>query len=106
MNSLKKNISYQLKKFRRLNGLSQERAAEQLGISTLFLGELERGKRLPSTTMLVRIYSHMECTEIPLRENYENEDSLPDDAQKLINLIKVHPELADTLLKIANNLLK
>ena len=106
MNSLKKNISYQLKKIRRLNGLSQERAADQLGISPLFLGEIERGKRLTSTTMLVRIYSHMGCTEIPLRENYENEDSLPDDAQKLINLIKVHPELADTLLKIANNLLK
>lgn len=106
MNSLKKNISYQLKKFRRINGLSQERAAEQLGISTLFLGELERGKRLPSTTMLVKIYNYMGCNEIPLNENYTNEGSLPDNAQKLIDLIKSHPELSDTLLKIADTLLK
>ncbi len=106
MNLLQQNISYQLKKFRKQNGLSQEKAAERLGISTLFLGELERGKKLPSTTMLVRIYNQMGCTEISLNDDYKEEDKLSDNALRLIGIIKDNPELADILLKIAENLLK
>lgn len=106
MNSLQQNISYQLKKFRRINGLSQEKAAECLGISTLFLGELERGKKLPSTTMLVRIYNQIGCTEISLNEDFTEEEKLSDNALKLIELIKANPELSDILLSIAENLIK
>ncbi len=104
MDSVKKNLSIHLKKYREHNNLSQEEAAEHFGISTVFYGEIERAKKLPSTALLIRM-----CREIGYNELYTPATNVncttTDNTTTLICLIKNHPELSDTLLPIAQNLL-
>ncbi|KRG12867.1 helix-turn-helix domain-containing protein [Lederbergia galactosidilytica] len=44
-----------IRAFRKLKGFTQERLAESLGISVSVFGEIERGTRLPTDHMLVKI---------------------------------------------------
>lgn len=51
LNALGKKI----KKLRKENGLTQEKLAEQLRISTVYVGFLEAGKGSPSLRLLMKI---------------------------------------------------
>lgn len=51
LNALGKKI----KKLRKENGLTQEKLAEQLRISTVYVGFLEAGKGSPSLKLLMKI---------------------------------------------------
>lgn len=104
MESFKKNLSNQLKEYRKHNNLSQEEAAELLGISTVFYGEMERAQKLPSTRMLLHLCKTIGCDEISFIISDVN-TTLPDDANTLIQLIQQHPEISDILLPIAQSLL-
>lgn len=104
MDSLKKNLSYHLKEYRKQNNLSQEEAAENFGISTVFYGEIERAQKLPSTRLLLRLCEEIGYDELNLAVS-DMSISTSDNASALIKLIKDHPELSDTLLPIAQNLL-
>lgn len=44
-----------LRQIRREKGLSQERLAELTGLSTNFIGEMERGLKAPGLTVVVRL---------------------------------------------------
>ncbi|MCJ7843010.1 helix-turn-helix transcriptional regulator [Lederbergia sp. NSJ-179] len=44
-----------IRAFRKLKGFTQERLAKSLGISVSVFGEIERGTRLPTDTMLEKI---------------------------------------------------
>jgi transcriptional regulator with XRE-family HTH domain len=44
-----------LRRVRREKGLSQERLAELTGLSTNFVGEMERGLKAPGLTVVVRL---------------------------------------------------
>ena len=100
MIEFQKNFSKNLKKYRSDNSLSQEIAAENLGISPVFLSELECCKKTPSCETLVRLYRQMGYDYIPL-----NTDSDNDNQEQLISIIKKHPEIAETLLDVAKNLI-
>ena len=100
MIEFQKNFSKNLKKYRSDNSLSQEIAAESLGISPVFLSELECCKKTPSCETLVRLYRQMGYDYIPL-----NTDSNNDNQEQLISIIKKHPEIAETLLDVAKNLI-
>ena len=100
MIEFQKNFSKNLKKYRSDNSLSQEIAAESLGISPVFLSELECCKKTPSCETLVRLYRQMGYDYIPL-----NTDSDNDNQEQLISIIKKHPEIAETLLDVAKNLI-
>lgn len=104
MDSLKKNLSFHLKEYRKHNSLSQEEAAEHFGISTVFYGEIERAKKLPSVRLLLRICKETGYDELYLAATDMN-CTVSDNAAALICLIRNHPELSDTLLLIAQNLL-
>lgn len=104
MDSLKKNLSFHLKEYRKHNNLSQEKAAEYFGISTVFYGEIERAKKLPSTRLLLRMCRQIGYNELNPDINDIN-PTLSDNTITLICLIKKHPELSDTLLPIAQSLL-
>ncbi len=47
-------IGKKLKKLRREHGLTQEKLAEQLRISTVYVGFLEAGKGSPSLKLLMK----------------------------------------------------
>ncbi|MFS0616097.1 helix-turn-helix domain-containing protein [Lederbergia ruris] len=44
-----------IRAFRKLKGFTQERLAESLGVSVSIFGEIERGTRLPTDHMLLKI---------------------------------------------------
>ncbi|WP_081622746.1 helix-turn-helix domain-containing protein [Heyndrickxia acidiproducens] len=54
-----------IRAFRKLKGYTQESFARELGISVSILGEVERGTRMPTETLLKEISSLL---DIPLEE--------------------------------------
>lgn len=67
-NSIGRNI----RTLRKQNGLTQEQLAERAQMSTLHLGRIERGERIPSLPYLSRI---ADALHVPVRELFA--DSLP-----------------------------
>ena len=101
MKEFKKNFSKNLKTYRRDNNLSQEIAAENMGISTVFLSQLECCKKTPSCETLIGLYHHMGYDYIPINPCTGDEDY-----QELLSVISKNPEIAKALLPIAKNLIK
>lgn len=101
MDTVKRNISSNLKEYRERNNLTQEELAERIGISVTFYSEIERGKKLPSSKLIVKIYREMELDYIPLSNNtYSSE------LKELFSLVSHNPHAVKILLKIAKNLKK
>ena len=50
-----KDFGQRVRTMRRNNNLTQEELAEKAGISTSFLGHIERGSRIPSISTIVRL---------------------------------------------------
>ena len=44
-----------IRKYRRLAGLTQERLAERIDINPVYMGQIERGYRVPTVDVLLRI---------------------------------------------------
>lgn len=53
--SVKSNFSRELRRARRRRGLTQERAANALSISTRWFQEIENGRVLPSAELTLRL---------------------------------------------------
>ena len=101
MKEFKINFSENLKTYRRDNNLSQEIAAENMGISTVFLSELECCKKTPSAETLIRLYRYMGYDYIPISP------ASGDDAyRELLSILSKNPEISETLLSVAKNLIK
>ena len=57
-----KAIGQRIRKRRRWVELTQEQLAETTGVSTSFIGHIERGTRVPSVETLWRICQALECS--------------------------------------------
>ena len=57
MTDLRELLALNLKKYRKIQGLSQEALAEKAGTSTTHIGMIEIGKKFPSSKMLEQIAS-------------------------------------------------
>ena len=101
MKEFKKNFSENLKKYRHDNNLSQEIAAENMGISSVFLSQLERCITNPSCETLISLYRQMGYDYIPI--NPTSDEKAYND---LLTLISQNPEICDTLLSVAKNLIQ
>ncbi|MDR1973035.1 MAG: helix-turn-helix transcriptional regulator [Treponema sp.] len=55
MTDLRELLAANIKEYRRILGISQEDLAERAGTSTTHIGNIEIGRRFPSTEMLTRI---------------------------------------------------
>jgi transcriptional regulator with XRE-family HTH domain len=44
-----------IRKYRKLAGLTQERLAERIDINPVYMGQIERGYRVPTVDVLLRI---------------------------------------------------
>lgn len=100
MKEFKKNFSENLKNYRHDNKLSQEIAAESMGISTVFLSELECCKKLPSCETLINLYRHMGYDYIPINPATDEKSYT-----ELLAIISKNPDIADALLTVAKNLI-
>lgn len=59
-NSTTEILRLNIKKYRNLKGLTQEKLSELTGISTDYLSEIERGKRVPSFKRFLLITDALE----------------------------------------------
>jgi len=55
MTSIRKLLSFNIKKRRHILGVSQVKLAEKVGTSTQYIGQIEQNKKFPSPEMLERI---------------------------------------------------
>ena len=102
MEQVKKNISTHLKEYRRKNRFTQEQFAEKLGISVEFYGEIERQKKLPGTSLIIKIYREMGFDCIPLCESPNDCAGL----NEILNSALSTPEVLKVYLQIAKCLKK
>jgi transcriptional regulator with XRE-family HTH domain len=52
---LKENVVQNLKKFRKIEGISQAKLAEKCGTDLSYIGQIEMGKRFPSIKLIEKI---------------------------------------------------
>ncbi|WP_394239397.1 helix-turn-helix domain-containing protein [Niallia oryzisoli] len=62
-----------IRAFRKLKGFTQESFAKELGVSVSVLGEIERGNRMPSQEIIVRIADALNISSNELRPLEENQ---------------------------------
>ncbi|MDQ7092951.1 helix-turn-helix transcriptional regulator [Desulfosporosinus sp. PR] len=55
MEIIKRRVSTNLKYYRNLKGLTQEKLAEKIAVSSIYISYLERGLKIPSLTILAKI---------------------------------------------------
>ena len=67
-NSTIKLVQENIKKYRIIKGFTQEELSETAGISSDYLSEIERGKKVPSLKRLILI---AEALEIPCANLYQ-----------------------------------
>lgn len=65
------NIQKNIKYFRNLRGLTQEKLGELCGISHDYISEIERGRKVPSLKRLIIIAEQLEVTLDDLSLNNE-----------------------------------
>lgn len=70
-----KDMGLKIRQARRQDSLTQEQLAEMTGISTSFLGHIERGSRIASLETLVAL-----CNALQVTPNYLLSASLDNDA--------------------------
>lgn len=68
INSTTKIIQQNIRKFRKQQNLTQEKLSELCGISTDYLSEIERGKKIPSLKRLIKI---AETLNVPMSKFFE-----------------------------------
>lgn len=51
-----------LKRWREKRGLTQEALAHEAGITTSYASQVERGKKVPSLTVVLKFCRALECT--------------------------------------------
>jgi transcriptional regulator with XRE-family HTH domain len=66
MNRLQLCLSNNMKRYRKIKGLSQEKLAEICGASANYIALIESGKNFPSIKMLSRISGALEIDELDL----------------------------------------
>jgi transcriptional regulator with XRE-family HTH domain len=64
MTDLRKLLASNLKKYRKLNGFTQEKLAEETHAAASYIGMIETGRKVPSAEMLSRLASLLR-EEIP-----------------------------------------
>lgn len=66
MNNLQKCLSDNMKKYRKLHSLSQEKLAERAGASANYIAMIESGRNFPSLPMISQIARALEVDELDL----------------------------------------
>ncbi len=64
-------VQKNIKKFREIKGLTQNKLSEATGISADYISEIERGKKNPSLKRLILI---AEALEVDIRELFTPQD--------------------------------
>ena len=109
--NLRNLFSQNIKRYRQMKGLSQEKLAEKIEISTNYLSEIETGKGWVSPFSLVKIANAL---EIEVFELFKPQEAVAKDKLKTINKclddfstslkVSFEKSLKDSMRKIQKNL--
>lgn len=101
--TLGKNI----KKYRKLRSLTQEKMAELVGIEVRTLSLIETGNNFVTSKTLEKLAKTLQVSPASLLEDpsYGDTEQLYSDSLKALELIKNNPEKLKTLNYILNSLL-
>lgn len=85
-------VGNNIRKYRRLRKLSQEKLAELVDISVSSLSNLERGNAYPATDTLEKIITVLGVSLNMIFVEERNDINLLEDYERRFNLIKNNPE--------------
>lgn len=66
MTKLQECLAANMRRYRKLRGLTQERLAEKVSTSTNYIGLIENGRKFPSLPVLERIAAALEVDSVDL----------------------------------------
>ncbi|MCL2599982.1 MAG: helix-turn-helix domain-containing protein [Treponema sp.] len=108
---LRRILSQNIKRFRKMKGLSQEKLAEKTCISTNYLSDIERGRGWVSPFSLVKLANALEVEAFEL---FRPTEAAPADVSSMVNKcledfssslrVSFEKSLADGARKIRQNL--
>ncbi len=110
MQNIKRNLTYRLKKYRKLNGYTQEQAAERLGISTPYYGEIERGTKTPATPTLLILCESIGCTldeltyDVADTVDEEIDNGIREEINEIVTTLLANPQISHTTLLLVKEL--
>jgi len=92
----KENIGRRIREARTKRGMTQEQLAERTDITIVYLSELERGLKLPSLTVFVRIAETLHVsTDSLLRDDLESgKEYIYDDLTKKLERLSPKQRIA------------
>lgn len=92
-----RSIADELKRLRKSRDMNLDEVGEKVGVSGVFISNIERGKRVPSDNLIEKLAEVYDIEELDL---YEGFGKVP---ESIINEIIHNPKLLELLYKITNN---
>ena len=108
---LRSILSQNIRRFRTMRGLSQEKLAEKMEISTNYMSDVERGRNWLSSFSLVKLANAL---EIEVFELFRPQENVPADVSARVNKcledfssslrVSFEKSIADSIREIQKNL--
>lgn len=99
-------FGHRLRTYRKEKGLTIEKLAKQVGLSPNYLGDVERGKKLPSMATFIRLVNVLDISaDEPLKDEVNRADYLVD-AEISSRLAGLTPRRRTAVLNILDRILE
>ena len=95
-----------LRAFRKEKGLTIEQLAERVGLSPNYLGDIERGKKLPSMATFIRLVNELDISADELLKDQVKRADYLVDAEVSSKLNQMSPRQRTAVLKILDSILE
>lgn len=102
----KELFGIRLRAYRKQKGMTIERLAEQVGVSPNYLGDIERGNKLPSMGTLIRLVNELDISADELLKDEINRADYLIDAEISEKLKELTPKQRMAVLKILDTVLE
>lgn len=102
----KGTFGLRLRGFRKKKGLTIEQLAERVGLSTNYLGDVERGKKLPSMATLIRIVNVLDISADELLKDDVNRADYLVDAKISARMAHLTQRQRVAVLRMLDSILK
>lgn len=99
-------FGHRLRTYRKKKGLTIETLAEQVGLSPNYLGDVERGKKLPSMGTFIRLVNVLDISADELLKDEVNRADYLVDAEISSRLAGLTPRKRTAVLNILDRILE
>ena len=99
-------FGHRLRTYRKEKGLTIEKLAEQVGLSPNYLGNVERGKKLPSMATLIRIVNVLDISADELLKDDVNRADYLVDAEISARMANLTQRQRVAVLRMLDSILK